>query len=164
MANEYQKIDEVAKKIYIQLNNNFPSEELECLNLSEKEIDDLQNMLNIKLAVLEKNVICNRLMNITKYSSIISLYTLFIYIPLKYLLKNCHDDECYHELLNSEAFAVLACLGVLAVNVGYVAINYNKLNSVIKDMPENSLDIINKLLIKDHPDWFKKVLKELKNT
>ena len=99
LANDYKKINEVAKKIYVQLKNNCPSEELECLNLSEKEINDLQNMLNIKLAVLEKNALRSRLMKITKYSSTFILSIFWIYLPLIQFLKDCHDDECNHELL-----------------------------------------------------------------
>jgi len=162
-ATQNKEIQEVAKKIYVKLKGDCQSDELldlQSLNITTEEIDDLKNMLNIKLSILEKNITHKKVINLTIYSSVFSLSTLFIYIPLLYLLENCHDDECYRDLLKNESHAALVCLCALTINAAYMVKNYEKLICPIKNMPKNSTDIINKL-INHQPYWFQEVLKEL---
>lgn len=166
MANEYEEINKVAKKIYMHLKNNCQSNKLaefEFPNFSQEEIDDLQEIFKIKLSILEKNIALNKLIHKTIFSSIFTYVVFFVYIPLMHGFINCQDDECYSEIINKEAYSVLICLGILADNLYSVAKNFNKLNDPIKCMPEKSLDLIEKLLIVNNSDWFKEILIDIKN-
>jgi hypothetical protein len=162
---EYENIQEIGKKIHVKMNNADCEylADIETLNITEEERVYLESILEVKLASLQRESALEKSIVTTAVSSAVALSSLFIGIPLSYLLMDCDDSdsECWEKLLRYEGAAIMIGLCSLGLNACYVATNYKKINFSMKKMLGNHNKMLANLNLKNQPPWFQEVIKSL---